>query len=53
MKEFLVKYELGGFVYHQKIITDSSGSALYWVTNTFPDAKNIGVISSVDLHYPA
>lgn len=49
MKEFLVKYELGGFVYHSKIITDTSGAALYWVVNAFPDAKSIGVISSVDV----
>lgn len=52
MKEFLVKYEIGAFVYHSKIITDTSGAAMYWVMNLFPEAKNIGVISSVDVHYP-
>lgn len=49
MKEFLVKYELGGYVYHSKVITDSSGAAIYWVINAFPDAERVGVISSVNL----
>lgn len=53
MKEFLVKYELGGFVYHSTVTTDTSGSAMYWVMNLFPEAKNIYVITSVDVHYPA
>ena len=52
MKEFLVKYEVGAYVYHSKIITDSSGAAMYWVMNLFPEAKEIRVISSVDVHYP-
>ncbi|QMP83885.1 MAG: hypothetical protein [Caudoviricetes sp.] len=49
MKEFLVKYELNGYVYHSKIITDTSGAAMYWVMNAFPEAKEIRVISSVDV----
>jgi hypothetical protein len=53
MKAFLVKYELGGYVYHTEVITETSSGAMYWVMNAFPDATGIYVISSVELHYPA
>lgn len=53
MKAFLVKYELGGFVYHTEVITETSAGAMYWVMNAFPDATGIYVISSTDLHNPA
>lgn len=53
MKEFTVSYEIGGFVYHSKVATDTSGAALYWVMNLFPEAKNIKVVSYIELFYPS
>ena len=44
MKTFLVRYTLGGFVYESEIRTDTSGAAMYWVMNAFPEAKNISVV---------
>jgi hypothetical protein len=52
MKEYLVKYTLSRYVYHTKVITATSEGAMWWVMNAFPEATNITVISSVDLHYP-
>lgn len=51
MKEYTVSYEIGGFVYHSKVATDTSGAAMYWVLNLFPEAKNIKVISYTELFY--
>lgn len=51
MKEFLVSYELNGYVYHQNVITSSSGGAIYWVANLFPEAKNIYVIREIPVEY--
>jgi len=53
MKEFLVKYKLSRYIYHTKVITETSAGAMYWVMNAFPEATEIYVISSVELHYPA
>lgn len=44
MTEFTVHYELDGHVYHSKIWTDKSGSALIWVKKLFPDAINVYVV---------
>ena len=44
MIKYIVQYELGGYVYQSEVITATSGAAIYWVVNAFPDAKNISVI---------
>jgi hypothetical protein len=44
MKKFKVRYTLSNFVYESEVWTDSSGAALYWVINTFPDAMNVTVV---------
>lgn len=44
MKKFTVRYTLNGFVYQSEIWTDSSGAALNWVANLFPDAKSVTVV---------
>lgn len=41
MTEFTVQYELDGNVYQSKVSTDTSGSALVWIKNLFPNAKNV------------
>jgi hypothetical protein len=46
MKKFRVRYTLSGFVYESELWTSDSGSALYWVTNAFPDALNISVVGT-------
>ncbi len=45
MTEFVVEYNLHGRVYRSKIMTDTSGSALFWVVNAFPEAKDIKIVS--------
>ncbi len=44
MKKFRVRYTLRGFNYESELWTDSSGAAMYWVMNLFPEALNISVI---------
>lgn len=46
MIEFTVQYELDGCVYQSKIWTDKSGSAMLWVKNLFPNAKNVYIVSN-------
>lgn len=45
MTEFVVEYNLHGRVYRSKIMTDTSGSALFWVVNAFPEAKDMKIVS--------
>lgn len=44
MKKFRVRYTLHQYVYENELWTDSSGAALYWVMNAFPEAKDITVV---------
>ena len=44
MKNYRVRYSLGSFIYESEVWTDSSGAALYWVINLFPEATNVNVV---------
>jgi hypothetical protein len=45
MTKFTVKYTLYRHVYQSEVYTDSSGSAMYWVMNLFPEATNIAIVN--------
>jgi hypothetical protein len=45
MTKFTVKYTLHRHVYQSEVYTDSSGSAMYWVMNLFPEATNIAIVN--------
>ena len=43
MTKYIVQYELDGYIFQSEVITASSGAAIYWVTNLFPNAKGISI----------
>jgi hypothetical protein len=43
MTKYIVQYELNGYIYQSEVITATSGAAIYWVSNLFPNAKDISV----------
>lgn len=46
MKEYTVRYSMGGYWYESKVCTDSTGAALYWAKRWSEDAY---VIKSEEL----
>lgn len=46
MTEYIVRYTLHNHVYESMVYTSSSSSAMYWVTNLFPDATNISCLET-------
>ena len=45
MKNYLVGYTLYGTQYETVVRTATSGAAIFWIENMFPNATNISIVS--------
>lgn len=46
MSDFIVHYELEGYVFETTVTTCASHAAIFWVHRAFPTATNIYVVTS-------
>lgn len=44
MKAFMVHYTLDNYVYETPVYTSTSGAAIYWIINLFPNAQNVHIV---------
>lgn len=46
MKDYIVRYSLGGYVYETEVRTSSSGAAIFWVATVINHSTDISVVNN-------